>query len=235
MIKRLLNFFRTLTGRLVLFAVSGAALALVVGGVILSAAFYDNLIEDIDRRLERQIDILVGISQIDLEGQLSFIRTITDEQFTQPYSGYYWQVSVAESDPIRSRSLWDFELSPDLGHRDFGIDFTELAGPDGQILRVAEIDAILPEDNQDRVFRYMVAIDMGPVKQASARYDRLLVLALGIIMLVVAFGVIAQVFYGLVPLKNLRKSLGRVIEGRSRYIEAIGLKILSRWQMKLIY
>jgi len=219
LLKRLFKFFRTLTGRLVLFAVSGSALALIIGGLILSAAFHDSLIEDIDRRLERQIDILVGISQVGLDGKLSFIRPITDEQFTQPYSGFYWQVSVEGSDAMRSRSLWDYELTPDLSHRDFMIDFTELAGPDGQILRVAEIDAILPEDDQDRVFRYMVAIDMAPVKIASARYDRLLALALGIIMFVVAVGMIAQVFYGLMPLKNLRSSLGRVIEGRSRYIE----------------
>lgn len=209
------HFFRSLTGRLLLSAVLWSAAALAVGGMLLSFAFRTYVLSDIDRKLEMMIDTMVGISEISPDGVLRFNQPLLDQRFAAPYSGWYWQISEVGADPFRSRSLWDFELTPELGTRAFSLKLSEVAGPDGQSLRVAERDIILPE--ADRIFRYQVATDTTEVQDAIARFNWLLMGALAFIMLTVSLALVIQVAYGLRPLRNLGRSLSEVRSGhRSR-------------------
>ncbi|WP_262690953.1 ATP-binding protein [Kordiimonas aestuarii] len=211
------RFFRSLTGRLLLSAILWSAAALAVGGMLLSFAFRTYVLTDIDRKLEMMIDTMVGISEISPEGVLRFNQPLLDQRFAAPYSGWYWQISELDSQPFRSRSLWDFELAPDLDHRAFSLKLSEVPGPDGQDLRVAERDIILPE--ADRIFRYQVATDTGEVRDAIARFNWLLMGALAFIMFTVSLALVIQVAYGLRPLRNLRRSLTAVRSGHKERID----------------
>ncbi|UTW56361.1 sensor histidine kinase [Kordiimonas sp. SCSIO 12610] len=219
MIRNLIHFLRTVTGRLLLVAVMGSAVALSVGGITLSRAFSDYLLSDVDARLVRQLDLLIGASQLNRDGTLEFVRPIVDEQFTKPYSGLYWQISSVSKRPKRSRSLWDFELSPDMSSQVFVPVYAEIIGPNDQQLRTIEVDIILPEDTESNIYRYTVAINMADLKVASVRFNQLLLVALGAIMLFVVATYIFQIAYGLLPLRRLSKALSDVTAGDKLYLE----------------
>ncbi|WCL55416.1 sensor histidine kinase [Gimibacter soli] len=212
MLARLRHFFRTLTGRLLVSAFLWSAVALTVGGFVLSAAFRSYVLQDVDERLSVLLDTLVGSSEVAPDGMLRFNRPLVDERFATPYSGLYWQVSEEGVPPFRSRSLWDFELGNVHADRVFTLHIEEAPGPDGQRLRVAERDIILPE--ADRIFRYQVASDLGEVQAAIERFNQLLLQALGLIMGTLTAALVLQVAYGLRPLRTIGKNLADVRAGR---------------------
>lgn len=210
-------FFGTLTGRLLKSAILWSLAALAVGGFILSLVFRTYVLSDVDKRLSMLIDSMVGVSEISPDGILRFSRPLSDQRFMTPESGQYWQISEEGQEPFRSRSLWDFEFTPDVGHRSFSLKYYEAAGPAGQTLRVAERDFVLPES--DRIFHYQVATDMAEVHAAIDQFNWLLVSALGLIMLTVTMALVLQVSYGLRPLRKLGRSLADIRAGRESRID----------------
>lgn len=217
MINRLKYFFGTLTGRLLKSALLWSVAALAVGGLLLSLVFKSYVLNDVDNRLNMLIDSMVGVSELSPDGVLRFSRPLSDQRFMTPESGQYWQISEEGQEPFRSRSLWDFELTPDVSHRSFSLKYYEGQGPADQILRIAERDSILPES--DRIFHFQVATNMAEVHAAIAEFNWLLLSALALIMLTVTMSLVLQVSYGLRPLRKLGKSLSAIRAGRANRIE----------------
>jgi len=211
------QFFRTLTGRLLLSAILWSIAALAVGGLALSFVFRSYVLADVDNRLAMLIDTMVGISEVSPDGVLRFNRPLFDQRFSTPYSGLYWQISEEGQDAFRSRSLWDFELKTDISHHAFSLRTQEVLGPDDQRLRMAERDIILPE--ADRIFHYQVATDMGEVQAAIDQFNSMLIAALGLIMLTVTTALVLQVAYGLRPLREIGRSLGEIRAGKESRIQ----------------
>ena len=217
---RAARFIGSLTGRLVMSAVVWSFVALVVGGFVLSFAFRGYVLTDVDKRLELLLDTLVGISEVSPEGEFRFNQALADQRFMTPYSGWYWQVSSAEMEPLRSRSLWDFALDARHEQRSFSLRYSIAAGPDGQQLRLAEHDIILPEAEQ--VFHYQIATNMAEVQAAINRFNWLLVSALALILLTVSLALVLQVSYGLRPLRQIKRDLGDVRAGRAARLVSAG-------------
>lgn len=207
------RFTASLAGRLLVSAVVWSSVALVVGGVVLSFAFRSYVLSDVDKRLEILLDTLVGISEVAPSGEFRFNQPLADQRFMTPYSGWYWQVSEESMEPERSRSLWDFALNSEHEQRTFALRYSIANGPDGQVLRLAEHDIILPE--ADRVFHYQVATDMAEVQAAIGRFNWLLFSALALILATVTLALVLQVSYGLRPLRQIRRDLADVRAGRS--------------------
>jgi len=211
------HFFGTLTGRLVKSAALWSLAALAIGGLVLSLVFKSYVLNDVDKRLSMLIDSMVGVSEISPEGVLRFSRPLSDQRFMTPESGQYWQINEDGQDPFRSRSLWDYELAPDVKHRSFSLQYYEAAGPAGQSLRVAERDIILPQS--DRLFHFQVGTDMAEVEAAIAEFNWLLISALGLIMATVTTALVLQVSYGLRPLRRLGRSLTEIRAGKENRIK----------------
>ncbi len=217
------RFIGSLTGRLVISAVVWSFVALVVGGFVLSFAFRSYVLTDVDKRLELLLDTLVGISEVSPEGEFRFNQTLADQRFVAPYSGWYWQVSADGMAPLRSRSLWDFAFDPQHEQRSFSLRYSIAAGPDGQQLRLAEHDIILPE--AERVFHYQIATNMAEVQAAINRFNWLLVSALAVILLTLTLALVLQVSYGLRPLRQIKRDLGDVRAGRTTKLAAGDMKL----------
>lgn len=215
---RFTRFRTSLTGRLLVSAILWSSMALVIGGVVLSFAFRSYVLSDVDKRLEILLDTLVGISEVSPDGQFQFNQPLADQRFMAPYSGWYWQVSEIGQEPKRSRSLWDFALDPGHEARNFSLRYSVTPGPDGQTLRQAEHDIILPE--AERVFHYQVATDMAEVQAAIDRFNWLLFSALALILITVTLALVLQVSYGLRPLRQIKRDLSDVRAGRSARLQS---------------
>lgn len=209
---RVARFSGSLAGRLVLSAVVWSFVALLVGGFVLSFAFRSYVLTDVDKRLELLLDTLVGISEVSPDGEFRFNQPLADQRFMTPYSGWYWQVSADAMEPVRSRSLWDFALDAQHEQRTFSLRYSLANGPDGQQLRLAEHDIILPEAEQ--VFHYQIATNMAEVQAAINRFNWLLFSALALILFTVTLALVLQVSYGLRPLRQIKRDLGDVRAGR---------------------
>ncbi|WP_374764101.1 ATP-binding protein [Yunchengibacter salinarum] len=214
---RLRAFCRSLTGRLTLSAVALAVVIVLAGAFALTTAFRSYALTNLDDRLRLVMDVMVGAGEVSRSGVLRFSRDVFDERFMTPYSGWYWQVSEQGQPAFRSRSLWDQALDPDLSSQQFEPRYREVAGPDGQYLRVLEQDIVLPES--DRVFRFMVAADMSRIRADVARFNWLLVASLSLFLAVLAAALVAQVAFGLRPLRRLQREVKAVSRGERDRIE----------------
>ncbi|WP_417320207.1 ATP-binding protein [Emcibacter sp.] len=186
-------------------------LVLLIGGYVLSLTFRGIIEQNLDERLSGVMDSLIGISGIEFEEDLNLYRALSEPRFEQPYSGWYWQISAKDSDPYRSRSLWDESLSPDLDREASSPVFYDLTGPEGQSLRALDRDITIA--GSDTVFRYTVAINKHELEAQSAQFDNILFWSLGILGSGLIAASLLQLFFGLQPLRKVRDSLSRIRRG----------------------
>lgn len=209
---------RSLGTRLAVAAAVWIGLALVAGGVALSGIFRDHVEEALVQRLVHDLDRLAATAEIAASGAIDLSRSLPDPLYEQPYSGRYWQLDHRPAPPLRSRSLWDVNLTlpPDLP-ADGEVHRHEISGPAGQRLVAVERNVVLADSA--RPVRITVAADRRELDEAVAAFDRTLVLSLGILWLALVTAAVLQVRFGLGPLRHLRTALRDMREGRTARIE----------------
>ncbi len=94
--------------RLVLGTLSWVMLSLIVAGLGLGELFQQHLSAQLQKELNSQLDQLTA--SVEIEPELSLNGTLSDPRFSRPLSGLYWQIQ-SEDKTLRSRSLWDQELT----------------------------------------------------------------------------------------------------------------------------
>jgi len=207
----------SLTLRLVAAAGLWTAAALLAGGLLLSLLFRDYAENTTDSRLSVLLENLVASTEITASGRLALIQTPAEPRFSQPYSGWYWQISRKDGPPIRSRSLWDQALHPNL---DVPVPterhFTGL-GPDNQLLRMTERDIKLP--GSDKTYRFTVGTEQAEIDNDVRSFNQTLFWSLGALGIGLLTAVLLQVRYGLRPLRQVGRSLAAIRSGRARRLE----------------
>lgn len=193
-------------------------MALVLGGYVLSFTFRDVLEKNFDDRLNSLMENLVGISTNlnSSKGAVSFYRAVADPRFEQPYSGWYWQISAKDFSPFRSRSLWDQSLETNLERDSSQTYYFHMTGPEEQKLRVVERDITIP--GNETIFRFTVAIDTIEIEEQARRFDTIVIYSMGALGIGLIAASFLQVFLGLRPLRNIRRSLARVRSGDEAHL-----------------
>lgn len=206
--------------RLVATAALWIAVALVAGGFLLANLFREPLEEAFEQRLRFILQSLVSNTEIDGNGEVTEPTTLSEPRFFTQYSGLYWQVGNATDNRIlsRSRSMWDFELpvSPPPDKASTEYQYT-IDGPLGQKLRVLEL--FVTEEDVTSTFVFAVAADIEEFVVAVDAFNRTLVFSLSALGLGLLIAVVAQVYYGLLPLQRIRSALADVREGRAERLE----------------
>ncbi|MBL7372894.1 histidine kinase, partial [Escherichia coli] len=85
----------------------------------------------------------------------------------------YWQISSKGHEAFPSRSLWDQKLKVDREHSDTNVHVYDSRQLPGQLLRVAERDAVLPGSNVR--WRFQVAQSRETLDGQIAQLRRTLV------------------------------------------------------------
>lgn len=207
---------RPLWVRLVTISVVWTALALVLGGYLLSLVFRDTLEQNFDERLNSLLENLIGISSDDSSTTVDLTRPMVDPRFEQPYSGWYWQISPEGFNPVRSRSLWDVALEVDFDRPIVSTRYREALGPEEQPLRLVERDVTLP--GGEVVYRFAVAVDTSEIDEQAARFDNILLIGLSALGVGLIAASLLQVFLGLRPLGQIKRSLSKVRNGEEEYL-----------------
>ncbi len=203
----------SLTRRLVAAAVVWLCLLLLIGGVVLRTAFHDTVERQFGNRLDAVLRAMIALADVGPDGSVSLARPLGDPRFEQAYSGWYWQIAEPSGELLRSRSLWDSTLSI---HPDTGANQTHRQeGPRGEPLLVVERDVSFPGGTGP--VHLMIAGDVRDVDAELRRFDMLLAVALGLLVVGITVAVLLQVGYGLRPLRAMQADLDAVRDGqRSR-------------------
>ena len=210
----------SLTRRMIGVAAFWIAALLLIGGFALDRVLTRSIVDTFDNQLSLILKGMIGASEIGPDGEVRFIRPPADQRFIEPYSGLYFQISGVGADTFASRSLWDRRLRVTGTHVDLEphlYDSNEFSTPGhNEPLRIAERDAILP--GSDVRWRFQVAQSRETIDDQIRRLRQTLIWsfsALGLGLLILAA---LQTFYGLWPLRRVRREVASIRSGEKTRI-----------------
>lgn len=215
----------SLVRRLIWLAATWSLLALIVTGVLLTAAFQQAALRRFDLGLADITQGLLAGATVE-DGQV-LAPALTDTRALRAYSGRYWQ--IAEHVPggdlrplVRSRSLFDQELGAggDVIGRvaaDPGAAvYYDVAGPLKQPLRATALQVTLPGRAAPVVL--MAAEDRSPIDAEARRFALLTAAALVVLGVGIIAAVFIQVRVGLRPLFELSGEVAQVRKGKAERV-----------------
>jgi signal transduction histidine kinase len=188
-----------------------------VGGVALDRVLTTGITNNFDAQLDYVLTALIASSEIGPEGEAYLNRPPADQRFLEPYSGLYFQISGAGFEPFRSRSLWDRAMNVSGTHRDFDVHTYDSSEFESEELRVLERDVRLP--GSPIRWRFQVAQSREGLDDQIGVLRRTMVRSFGLLGLGLVAMAALQAFYGLWPLRRVRRSLAAIRSGEKSRIE----------------
>jgi signal transduction histidine kinase len=195
-----------------LAAATALLLTLGLGGAgwFVTVTVTDQIGAAFDARLASLLDAVVAGAGRDGGGAPAMQRAPAVPDLEQPFSGTYWQITDAEGRIETSRSLWDQRLpAPAPGE---GAAFHDVAGPRGQVLRLAARSVVLP--GSEAPLLVAAALDRAATDGEIARVRRIVAALFAVLGLGLTAAVVGQLVAGLAPLRRARRALADVRAGR---------------------
>ena len=208
----------SLARRMIAIAAIWISVLLIGGGFALDRVLTGAITRNFDSSLEYVLIAMIRSSEIGPDGEVRLIEPLGDQRFLEPYSGLYWQISGAGQEPYRSRSLWERTLRPPREHIDNALHtYNSNQFPDEE-LRVLERNVILPGSKTNWRFQIAQSRDALDLQVRAVRatlIPSLALLGLGLIILAAL-----QTFYGLLPLRHIRRAIAAMRGGQNRRVTA---------------
>ncbi|WP_256924041.1 HAMP domain-containing sensor histidine kinase [Sphingomonas sp. IBVSS2] len=203
--------------RMLLVATAWIMLLLVGGGIALDRVLVTTVTKNFDDQLDYLLKAMIFSAELDQNGDVMLNRELADQRFLEYNSGAYWQISGKGHEAFPSRSLWDQKLKVDQQHSDTNVHVYDSRQLPGQLLRVAERDAVLPGSNVR--WRFQVAQSRETLDGQIAQLRRTLVRSFVLLGLGLIIMVALQTWYGLLPLRRVRQEIARLRAGESTRVE----------------
>jgi signal transduction histidine kinase len=187
----------------------------LVQWLVISLAFREAAEEYLASRLEADTEALLAAVHFDPDGQLRLDPTRVDPAFQRVFSGRYFAIVADGSASLRSRSLWDTDLS--LPRQEVGAEQRWRApGPQDQRLLVVTKSYRL----RDRALEIAVAEDVSVL--AAGLYGFQLAYGAASLLVLVLLVLLqrAVVNRALRPLERVREELRSLHRGQIQRIEA---------------
>ncbi|MDK2760959.1 MAG: HAMP domain-containing histidine kinase [Sphingopyxis sp.] len=194
------------------------SLLLIGGGFALDRVLTAAITRNFDSSLEYVLIAMIRSSEIGPDGEVRLVEPLGDQRFLEPYSGLYWQISGGNQEPYRSRSLWERTLKPPKPHIGDKIDTYDSNQFPGEELRVLERNVILPGSKihwRFQIAQSREALDSQNRAVRATLIPSLALLGIGLIMLAAL-----QTFYGLWPLRHIRRAIAAMRGGQNRRVDA---------------
>lgn len=215
---RSINFKRlklsSLKTRLALAAGASCIVLVIATGVTVQYYMKQFLSMEAQARLTISLDELLGQLDIDTTTEPPSIRSfsaLSEARFSQPYSGFYWQVQDQKSVLKRSRSLWDTKLNFHRLTAKSGLSNFVMKGPNNTYVLVIQQRVKLPDS--DDYYWLSIAQDMAPLQATVSQVRHSLFIGLGFLTLAIVLVIVLQLSWGLRPLTTLREELSMIEAG----------------------
>ncbi|GGD93327.1 histidine kinase [Aureimonas endophytica] len=212
--------FDRLAVRVIAFSSLWVVAAMVVIGGVISALYAQTASRGFEDLLVAQLYNIVSSVSVSPEGNLTGSPDLGDLRYSQPLSGWYWEVLPA-SDNLKGRlasiSLGPADIpAPPPALVPFDTSYRRsypARGIEGEALTVVETEILLDQDNRAARFRVMGNASL--LKADIQRFDRTLASYLAIFGLGSIVINAVTILLGLRPLRNVRRALGEVRAGRA--------------------
>ena len=201
----------SLTLRMIALAAAWIVPLLVLGGFTLDDVLASAIRRNFDDQLNYAATALIATAEIGPNGEARSSRPLSDQRFLEPYSGLYWQVSVAGAEPFRSRSLWDRALPWKAEQNCSAGCFYDTTTFHDEPLRVVERDAVLP--GAKTLFHFQVAQVSRDLDRQVAVLRATLWWSLGLLGLGLLVLAALQSTYGLWPLRRVSRAIATIRSG----------------------
>lgn len=205
---------------MIVIAAAWITILLIGGGAALDRVLASSIERNFDDQLEYVLTAMIASAEIDPVGEVRMNRPLGDQRFLEPNSGLYFQISGRGKEDLPSRSLWDdpFPVRTDVPGS--STRFREAVKGRNEPVRIAERAIILPDS--DTRWTFVVAqstdgLDAQIEQLRTVLVTSFMLLAIGLIILAAL-----QTFYGLWPLRAVRKAIAEMRSGReSRVTQAL--------------
>jgi signal transduction histidine kinase len=198
--------------RLIAAAAIWVSVGLIVSGILITRLLQDFIESSFDARLAATLVAVMGAVEFRDDGGMALARPVTEPQFEQVFSGWYWQIADGNEILIGSRSLWNTDLGIAAGATTGALQLEALVGPNDELLRAMRRDFSLPES--DRMLRVTVTAPLREIEAALSTIVTTIVWSLTLLGLGLIGAVLAQVHFGLRPLDRVRQNLAEIRRGR---------------------
>ena len=186
---------------------------LLGGGLALDKVLSDAITRNFDDGMAYVQTAMIASAEIGPDGEVFFNRPLADQRFLEPSSGLYYQISAKGREDWRSRSLWDRALKLNVNRPGMSLRVYDSDQFPEERLRVMERSVMLPGSRNHWVFAVAQARS-GLDSQINALRSTLIksfaLLGIGLFVLAAL-----QTFYGLRPLRAVRREIVRMQIGRA--------------------
>lgn len=211
-----LEFFgrASISRRLVGFSLLFVTTTVVVASVILYLIVAGVVHEQVDQRLDTQIDGLRGALSVAADGTIALATSLDGPPFDRRGSGWYWQVS-GERLHITSRSLAGQTIDSPPRPFDWRHAFSGEPGPGGRVqLREEELYMrVATASIGGKVVEIAVTAPQSALSAPARRALFWLASAMALLGVALVAGIFAQTRYGLRPLRQLTADVSAIIAG----------------------
>lgn len=215
----------SLSRRMMVVAALWISILLLGGGVALDKVLSAAITRNFDDGMAYVLTAMIASAEIGPDGEVYFNRPLADQRFLEPGSGLYYQISAAGHEDWRSRSLWDraLKLEDDRKGTDFSIYDSDQFPQEK--LRVMQRSVIIPGSGDEWTFA--VAQARSGLDGQIAELRSTLVKSFALLGVGLFFLATMQTFYGLRPLRAVRREIVRMRGGeKNRVTEAMPAEVL---------
>jgi signal transduction histidine kinase len=211
--------------RLLLSAIACSVLLLLIAGVILTSIYRRTTEQAFDQRLGVYLRAIVADVATPGDETRTEPGQLGEPQFELTLSGWYWQITrldTGKPDIRASRSLFASQLPrlADLGVP-AGIGGSRRGyaeGPDGRPIRIVERQIDVGDAG---IYLVQVAATTEEVDVPIWRFELALIIAFAVLALALAGATVAQVRYGLMPLRRLGEEVSAIRQGDGERIAGV--------------
>jgi len=204
----------SISRRLAGFSIVFVTATVIIASVILYLIVAAVVREQIDNRLDTQLEGLRGALAVDTVGKITINGSLDGPPFDRRGSGWYWQVS-GDGVHLTSRSLAGADVDSPPRPFDWRKSLTgeprpgHSPGLQGEILHLRAIEAVVDG-------KVLEVVATAPVSALSAPARRALLWLIPAMILLggsLVAGILLQVRYGLRPLKQLTSEISAISAG----------------------
>jgi len=211
---------RSLAFRVVAFSTIWAIVALIVIYTVIAALYRQTSERGFDSLLSAHLFNLIGSVGVSASGELTGAPDLGDLRFSQPGSGWYWEVQPIGrglTGNLRSFSLTEAIPSPGTAEVPFNASFQRnyvTDGVRGELLEVFESEFVL--DALNRVARFRVMGNRSELEREIEAFEWRLFTYLSLFGIGMIAINAAAILLGLRPLGRVREALAKVREGTAQ-------------------
>lgn len=201
---------RSLSFRLLLLAMILIGFALVSTAVVLNVLFQNYFEDRIEEELRTHLFMVTGQVGVDDAGDI-VIAPIPDPRFSQPLSGYYWQIQVGQDTATLSPSFWAAPLALPRPATAGQVQYETVNIDEDTAVSTARWRVTFgPEDAAKDVI-VTVAVDRSDIDLSTAGFFRSSAIWLAFMGAILMLGGWLQVRLGLKPLEKIRSEVTRIM------------------------